>query len=154
MTWRGVLDPNDDLDDLIAGYFRDAEILAAESARHLAEHSAIEPTRVPGYDGRLFDWLTEMPNYGPTDGPEQASPIILTLVDRAPDEHAFVFIGSGPLEDLVNEAGASFDERITYHVNRDGRFRTALACVWPGDGVPSTLRSMTESSRSSPELES
>lgn len=147
MTWRGDFHPSDDLDELVAGYFRDAKILAAETARHLAEHSPIERTPIPGYDGRLFDWLTEMLHYGPTDGPEQAWPIILTLVDRAPDERALIFIGCGALEDLVNGAGLRFQDRIVSQANRDARFRRALASVWPDDGAPAVLKSMIESSR-------
>ena len=135
MTWRGVVDPNDDLDELVAGYFRDARILAAETARHLAEHSPIEPGRIPGYDGRLL-------NYGPTEGPEQAWPIILTLVARAPDQQALIFIGCGALEDLVNSAGVAFQDRIVSQATSDDRFLAALRCVWPDSGAPAAVRSL------------
>ena len=145
MTGADVVDPNDDLDVLVAGYFQDLPILAAETARHLAEHSSIERTRPAGNDGRLSRWLTEMLNYGPADGPEQAWPIILTLVARAPNDNALVFIGCGAVEDLVNKAGSAFEDRILAQAMSDARFRAALGCVWPGSGVPAPLRALIRS---------
>ena len=145
MTVADVVDPNDDLDALVAGYFEDLPILAAEAGRHLADHSPIEPTPIAGYDGRLSQWLTEMLNYGPADGPEQAWPIILTLVARAPNDNALVFIGCGAVEDLVNRAGSAFEDRILAQAMSDARFRAALGCVWPDSGVPRAVRSLIKS---------
>src|SRR3954471_11483322 len=92
VTWRGVEDPNANLEELIEGYFSDQKILAASTARLLREHKPIPKAPEPGYDGRLFDWLAEMLVYGPPDGPERAWPIILQLIDRAPDDDALTFI--------------------------------------------------------------
>jgi hypothetical protein len=143
VTWRGIDDPTADLDDLIEAYFADEKILAADLPR-------VGPFPVgglPGYDGRLFDWLTEMTNYGPADGPERAWPVVLELIARAPDEDALTFVGCGAVEDLVNKHGASFGERIRSQATLDPRFRRALGHVWPYDDVPSYLLKLIVESR-------
>ena len=72
MTWRDLAVQGEDLDRLIQAYFADEKILAANRTP-----GPISKEPLPGYDGRLFDWLTKMINYGPQDGPEQAWPVIL-----------------------------------------------------------------------------
>ena len=146
MTWRGVEDPNVNLDELIEGYFADQKILAASTARLLREHKPIPKAPEPGYDGRLFDWLAEMLIYGPPDGPERAWPIILHLIDRAPDDDVLTFIGSGAVEDLVNKAGAEFADRIADEAATSWRFRAALRAAWPHDDVPDSIRALIRSS--------
>ena len=143
VTWRGVEDPEANLDELIAGYFNDERILGAKVAAERARRRGEPVLPVPeGYDGRLFDWLTEMLNYGPVDGPQRAWPVILALIERAPDGNASVFIGCGALEDLVNKSGVAFEDRIVAQATSDTRFRAALGCAWPDDGVPDDLRSL------------
>jgi hypothetical protein len=146
VTWRGVEDPNPNLEELIEGYFSDQKILAASTARLLREHKPIPKAPEPGYDGRLFDWLAEMLVYGPPDGPERAWPIILQLIDRAPDDDALTFIGSGAVEDLVNKAGAEFADRIADEAATSPRFRAALSAVWPSHDVPDSIRAVMRSS--------
>lgn len=148
MTWRGVTDPQRDLDALVAGYFRDQKAAAAEGRRARMEGRPwVVPVGVPAdYDGRLFDWLTEMLNYGPPDGPEQAWPIILELIRRAPDEEALTYVGCSALEDLVNSAGDRFESRIAAE-NGDERFRAALRHVWFHDDVPESVRGLILSAR-------
>ncbi len=151
MTWRGLEDPTEDLDALIEAYFADQKILAADTARHLAQHTPVPNTPVAGYDGRLIDWLTEMLNYGPPDGPERAWPVILELVARAPDEQALTFVGSGDVEDLVNKAGLEFADRIVEQAASNPRFRRALRHVWAHDDVPNALKELIVASRLSKE---
>lgn len=98
------------------------------------------------HDGRLFDWLTEMLNYGPPDGPEQAWPIILELIRRAPDEATLTYIGAGALEDLVNNAGDRFADRITAEAV-DDRFRASLTHVWFHQDVPEAIRDLVVAAR-------
>lgn len=141
MTWRGVDDPNAELDSLIEAYFADWKILAAHRG------SVLPDTPLADYDGGLFDWLVEMLNYGPPDGPERAWPIVLQLVARAPDDEALAFVGSGAVEDLVNEQGVQFADRIVEQATRDPRFRRALRHVWPRDDVPSALKELIVASR-------
>jgi hypothetical protein len=129
MTWRGVHDPNADLDDLIDGYFADAKIPDIRAAGD-------------GYDGRLFDWLTEMMISGPPDGPDQAWPIILQLVARAPDDHVLGLIGAGAVEALVDHHGQRFLDRLVEEATNDPRFRRVLGEVWFGDDVPVALKEL------------
>jgi hypothetical protein len=104
---------------------------------------------IPGYDGRLFDWLVMMLNYGPPDGPERAWPIIVKLVARAPDDPALTFIGAGAIEDLVNNAGGAFADRIVGQAASDFRFRTALQHVWYQSDAPRALKELIDASRAS-----
>jgi hypothetical protein len=143
----GIDDPNANLDELIDGYFADQKILAASTARRLRDHKPIPTGPEPGYDGRLFDWLTEMLNYGPPNGPERAWPIILQLIERAPDDDTLTFIGCGAVEDLVNRASAQFSDRIIDEAANSRRFRAALCHVWPHDDVPKSIRAIIRSSR-------
>jgi hypothetical protein len=147
VTWRGLDMANTDLADLIAAYFVDQKLLSASTARLIAERRPVPTERLAGYDGRLFDWLAEMLNYGPPDGPEVAWPIILELVAQAPDEEALAFIGSGPVEDLVNKHGVQFEGPIVSQATTDSRFRLALRHVWPHDGVADTLKELIAASR-------
>jgi hypothetical protein len=143
-------DPEADLELLIRGYFADQKILAAETRRHLRDHSPIERTPVPGYDGRLFDWLTYNVNHGPPDGLERTWQIILELIARAPDDEALMFVGSGALEDFVNVASERFRDRILDETATSGRFRRAIGCVWYRDDVPSEIKRVVEANRSEP----
>jgi hypothetical protein len=151
VTWRGVDDSQMDLDGLIQGYFNDERILAAKVAAQKARRRGEPEVPVPeGYDGRLFDWLTEMlmPRHGPADGPQRAWPIILALVERAPDTETLIFIGSGALEDLVRRAGSEFEERVIDYATHDPRFRTALSAVWQNENVPPKVVACIEAARS------
>ena len=141
------VDPNWGSDDLVEGYFRDQKILASSAARQRRKGKPIQSEPLDGYDGRLFDWLTEMLNYGPADGPEQVWPIALDLVTRAPDEQTLTFIGAHVLEDLVNNAGDKFLDRIRDRAGADPRFRRALCDIWYHDDAPIQLRELVDAAR-------
>jgi hypothetical protein len=141
VTWRRVEIPSAELDSLIEAYFTDQEILSADTAR-LAERRPIPKGPLAGYDGRLFDWLTEMVNYGPSDGPERAWPIVLELIARAPNDAALVFVGSSAVEDLVNLHGAEFENRIVEEAATNPRLRLALQTVWAHNDVPHSLKTL------------
>jgi hypothetical protein len=136
-----------DLDDLIEAYFEDVKVLAVSTARLLRERKPVPKEPLDGYDGRLSQWLTEMLNYGPPDGPDQAWPIVLALVNRAPDEQTLTFIGASALEDLVNNAGAQFAHRIRDRAASDSRFRRALCDVWYHADAPTSLRALVDAAR-------
>lgn len=148
MIGIGLDAPNPDLDNLIEAYFADQRILAANSAALLAEHKPVPKTPLAGYDGRLFDWLIEMLNHGPADGPERAWPIVVQLVARAPHDEALASIGASAIEDLVNKHGVQFEDRIIEQATTDSRFRRALRHVWFHDAAPNTLKELIEASRS------
>lgn len=141
MTWRDLAFDGNGLDQLIESHFSDEKILAANRT------SGPVPKELPGYDGRLFDWLTEMLNYGPPDGPERAWPVILQLIARAPDERALAFVGSGALEDLVRKSSVAFHDRLVEEATTSPRFRRALSHVWPNETVSPDLRELIASVR-------
>lgn len=68
------------------------------------------------------------------DGPEAAWPLILLLVERGSD-HALCAAGAGILEDLLDEHGPAFIERVEVQAAADLRFRFCLSHVWPS-GMP------------------
>lgn len=146
MTWRDV-DPTEDLDGLIERYFADQKILATLPGREGMTSERLRQVDDAGYDGRLFDWLTEMVSYGPADGPEQAWPVVLELIARAPDDDALGFIGAGPVESLVNKHGVTFLDRFLERAD-DPRFRRACGDVWlVNDEIPIELRELIEACR-------
>jgi hypothetical protein len=142
MTRRDVNDAEANLDDLIEGYFNDARLLTTQVVQDRGKRIG----QLEGYDGRLFDWLTEMLNFGPADGPERSWAVILALIERAPDAQTLMFIGSGALEHLIRKAGSEFESRIVA-LAVDPRFRVALSAVWPDESVPQTLVASIEAAR-------
>ena len=146
--WPEIPEAGDDLDRMIEAYFVDQRILAAENARRRTDR-APAPAALIGYDGQLFDWLVMMLNYGPPDGPERAWPIVLDLIERAPDENSLTFTGAGAVEDLVNKSGPQFVDRIVDRAAVDPRFRRALCHIWYHPTVPEALKELIESARAS-----
>lgn len=65
--------------------------------------------------------------------PEVAWRAIVLLIERAPSDERLGPVGVGPLEDLLNDHGAAFIDRIEAAARADSRFRTCLAWVWRGD---------------------
>ena len=70
--------------------------------------------------------------------------MILVLVDRAADGAVLDYIGAGPLEDLVNEHGSAFVDRIAAQAAADPRFARALRYVRTRRGVPARLTDLIE----------
>lgn len=46
------------------------------------------------------------------DGGDEAVRLIAALLDAAPSEEGAVAVGTGPLEDLINEHGADLDQKV------------------------------------------
>jgi hypothetical protein len=115
------------LNELIDIYYRDIRRLGETTEPGTDSTQALVEA---GYDGGLFDWLVEAMNYGPPDGPEQAWPIVIELVARAPDEHSLGMIGAGPLEDLACKHGSKFALRLIERTASDPRFRRDMQEVW------------------------
>lgn len=61
--------------------------------------------------------------------PEEAWPVVLALVARAPDER-LELIGAGPLETIVERHTSRFVNRVEAAAKSDPRFRKALGAVW------------------------
>ncbi len=126
------------LDDLVAGYFRYHERLKERTREDLKR--GYIPVRPPDPDALLFQWLSDSILHARTnDAPERAWPVILELVQRAPDDEALIFIGADALEDFVRQWGALFESRIVDQAARDEQFRKALASVWENSETPPAL---------------
>jgi hypothetical protein len=63
------------------------------------------------------------------DEPEKLWPIIVRMVEEAPDEHHLGTVGAAPLEDLLWFHGPAFVDRIEAIAQKDPRFREALRQV-------------------------
>ncbi len=66
-----------------------------------------------------------------SDAPEIAWPILLEVINRAPDE-MLTYVAAGPLEDLVGYHGPQLIDVIEREAKRSPRFRKTLAGVWRG----------------------
>ena len=67
---------------------------------------------------------------------EAAWPILLALIDRAPDDPSLAFVAAGPLEDIIRKRHDRFGERILGEARRSYRFRLALGGVWGWETLP------------------
>ena len=72
--------------------------------------------------------------------PEDAWPIVVELVDRAPDDEALGYVGAAALEDLIQQHGDAFADRIIARAVSDGRWRIALRSVWGWQVVSEPFR--------------
>ena len=62
--------------------------------------------------------------------PEVAWALILEILAREPSQRAIAALAAGPLEDLIDEHGPQFIERIELLARRDPKFRHLLGGVW------------------------
>lgn len=120
-----------ELGEFTAGYFRDWAVLRGGSrAERLAlEHATDRPSDT------LIALLLDEPTK-----PDVAWPIILSLIEHAPDDESLAFVAAGPLEDLIQRHGQRFSDRLEDQARRDPRFRQALGDVWGWERVPEPLR--------------
>jgi hypothetical protein len=123
------------VDRLIETYFRDLSLMNDLTEPGADSSAALDAA---GYDGSLFDWFA-VQNFGPPDGAEQAWPVMLEVIARAPDEMSLGLIGASVLEDLIRNNGETFALRLIQRSACDPRFRVALHHVWFGDS-PAWLR--------------
>ena len=83
-----------------------------------------------------WDRVTELT----THDPESVWPIILDLIQAAPNDQVLANIGAGPLEDLLCWHGAAFIERVEQAASRNSRFRKSLAATWGWNRMPEEIR--------------
>jgi hypothetical protein len=120
----------EELADFIARYFRDWRVVRSGSRgeRVAREHDLDSPA------ARLDAMLSS-----PASA-ENAWPIVLALVQDAPDEEAPAYVAAGPLEDLIRQRGAQFGDRVVEQARQDERFREALLGVWGIEEISEPLR--------------
>jgi hypothetical protein len=90
----------------------------------------------------LDDWLFErlfLRDGRPAD--EAVWPIVVALVEMAPDDAAVGAIAAGPLEDLATNHGAQFGDRLVGQTRTDPRFRKAMRGILGWEKVPEPHRS-------------
>jgi hypothetical protein len=122
-----------ELDDFVRRYFREEQILRAGSREERVAGEQAPLGSQAGFNLDLTLWRG-------LPGAEEAWPLILALVERAPDDEALAFVAAGPLEDLVRRHGVAFADRLIGHTRRDPRFRQALAGIWGWEDLPQPLR--------------
>ena len=71
---------------------------------------------------------------------EAAWPMLLVLIERAPDDAALAYVAAGPLEDFVRTHHDGFGTRILDEARRNARFRLALRGVWGWEELPQPFR--------------
>lgn len=129
---NGPGETSQELDDFVLRYFHDWRVL--ESGTRAERVAAARSD-----ESRPADWLSAALHMR-SDGPEEAWPVILALVERAPNHAALGFVAAGELEDLVRLHGERFGERLVERARSDNRFREALRGVWGWDDVSEPLR--------------
>lgn len=119
-----------DTDDFTRRYFVEWQVLVSGTRpeRLRMEQAAHRPSDV------LYRMLHT------ANEPELAWPIILALVEAAPNHEAIAFVAAGPLEDLVQNYGDEFGDRIVERARDDAAFRSALRGVWGWERVSESLR--------------
>ena len=82
-------------------------------------------------DHDKFDfWAWEAIEETISEDAETAWPLLLSLIDTAPDEESRGLIGAGPLENFIMSNADGFIERIEMAARSRPRVKEALASVW------------------------
>jgi hypothetical protein len=87
------------------------------------------------------------------NSPEEAWPIILELIRRAPSDQILADVAAGPLEDLIRNHADAFIDRVELEARRAPRFRRCLTGVWYGTELSeSVCKRIEKYTSSSPRL--
>jgi hypothetical protein len=125
----------DNLDHLVSDYFRYWSLM----------RSADRKDRLEAQEGdRLDNWLRESLVSLGRPAPEACWPVLVALIERAPDDLALSIIAAGPLADLLTRHGEQFAERLETHTRRARRFRDVMQLIHHWEGVPGPLRERLE----------
>ncbi len=120
----------EELDAFAARYFEDWRAMPGTRAQRVEAADANHPSAGDVLDDLLLS----------RGRPEDAWPLVLALIERAPDDEALAYVAAGPLEDLVRHYPQTFADRLVENTRRDPRFRAALAGVWGLGDLPEPLR--------------
>jgi hypothetical protein len=88
-----------------------------------------EPDPTLGKDELSPYMLGLMPGSDSLD-PEDAWQIILAVLSLRPKDNVVGMLAAGPLEDLIDDNGAEFIERIEEEARKSPAFRHLLGGVW------------------------
>ena len=70
-----------------------------------------------------------------TSEAEDAWKAILRILELDPPDEVLAVLAAGPLEDLIDDYGALFIDRIETESRRNPRFRQLLGGVWKGSSA-------------------
>ena len=89
-------------------------------------------------NSELF-WAWEQVNEAVQNSPEEGWPLILALVDSAPNDPILANVAAGPLEDLIVQHGEQFIERIEVMARQNAKFRKSLTGAWCEGDIPNEI---------------
>lgn len=72
--------------------------------------------------------------------PEQAWPLVVAIVQRAPDPAVLNNVAAGVLEDILCVHATELIDRVEALARTDDQFRRALADVWGWTRIPADVR--------------
>jgi len=72
--------------------------------------------------------------------PEKAWPLVLAVVQRAPDPAVLNYVAAGILEDILCVHAQGLVDRVERLARADEHFRRALADVWGWSRMPADVR--------------
>lgn len=122
-------DASDELDTFVEEYFAQYRDFTSKSREVRMAVLASEGEDRSGQ-------LDEMILWGSEADQEAAWPMLLALIERAPDDESLAFVAAGPLEDMILKRHDRFGDRILGEARRNPRFRHALGGVWGWDTLP------------------
>jgi hypothetical protein len=122
----------DHLQEAILGYFEYFRRLSSTAREERLEAQLGNP---------LDDWLFGVIHMQEGRADEAVWPVVLAMVEAAPDEAALAIVGAGPLEDLAWYHGSQFGDRLVDMARSDPRFRMAISGFLGWDRIPEPHRS-------------
>lgn len=111
----------------LAAWLPDLTFDASESADDVVNAYLRDYRSSEESDGSAWDEVDGDVSYG---GHEQLWSRLLELIRLARDEMELHYIAAGPLEDLLNQGGKAFIDRVEQEAGRDPKFKRAVAGVW------------------------
>jgi hypothetical protein len=122
-----------ELDAFVEDYFARHRAVSNDLGQ---ERMSIEPLDL---EGRVFRFEAAVISGSEADL-EAAWPMLLALIQRAPDDEALAYVAAGPLEDFVLKRHDRFGARMMEEARRNERFRLALRGVWGWQDLPQPFR--------------
>jgi len=109
----------------------------------LEREVAIAEGRISAGSDESF-WAWEDINNVALNHPEEAWPVVLELIRRAPSNRVLASIAAGPLEDLIRKHTNLIIDKVDDAARRDPKFRLCLTGVWYGKDLSPDVRARIE----------
>lgn len=85
-------------------------------------------------------WAWEQVNETVNGSPEEGWPLIMALVEAAPNYLVLASVAVGPLEDLIVKHSEQFIARIEVLARQSENFRKSLTGVWCDGDIPNEIQ--------------